>query len=107
VNVTPRLSYPSETVLASIVEEAGWAPESVCTGMKMKKMKKLLAHSGDLTPNRLSCSKWCTTLSQGPKRNNLVLSCKVRTKDSSCSANREIVITQRRMIISHRRFGTT
>jgi hypothetical protein len=71
------------------VEEAGWAPETICTGMEKK---KLLAHSGDLTPNRLGCSKWYTTLSRGPKRNKLVLSFKVRVKDSTCSANRKIVI---------------
>jgi len=88
-NVTSLPSYPSETVLASIVEEAGWTSETVCTDVEKK---KLLAHSGDLTPNRLGCSKWYSRLSRGPKRNKLVLSCKVRMKDSSCSDNREIVI---------------
>lgn len=85
----PRPSYPSETVLVSIVGEAGWAPETVCTGMEKK---KLFVHSGDLTSNRLSCSKWYTTLPRGPKKIKLVLSYKVRMKDSSCSGNREIVI---------------
>jgi hypothetical protein len=32
-------------------------PIAVCTGMEKK---KLLAHSGDLTPNRPGCSKWYT-----------------------------------------------
>jgi len=85
-NVTPRPSFPSEIVLASIVEEAGWTPETVFTDIENK---KLLAHSGNLTPNRLGCSKWYNTLSRGLK---LVLSCEVSMEDGSCSANREIVI---------------
>jgi len=71
------------------VEEPGWAPETVCTDIEKK---KLVAYSGDLTPNRLGCSKWYTTLSRGPKGNKLVLSCEVRMKGSSCSVKWETVI---------------
>jgi hypothetical protein len=33
-NATPRLLYPREGDPASIVQEAGWAPEPVWTGAK-------------------------------------------------------------------------
>jgi hypothetical protein len=88
INVTSCPSYPTETALVSIMDEAGWTPETVCKGME-----KTSCSSWRLNPIRPGCSKWNTD-TRGPKGNilQLMLSCKVCMKDSSCSAYREIWI---------------